>query len=90
MGSAWRGYAAAAVMILASSAAVAQDYSSRVREQCSPDARRLCPNQTLGTAEMQYCLQAHFKNISRDCVMALEDDGIVPRGTHQQHATRRR
>jgi hypothetical protein len=68
----------------------AESYSPRVREQCTPDARRFCPAHELGTPEMQYCLQAHFKNVSRECVMALEDDGHVPRGTYQQHASRRR
>ncbi len=37
---------------------------------------------------MRYCMEAKFRNVSRDCVIALEDDGLVPRGTHQQHARR--
>jgi hypothetical protein len=37
---------------------------------------------------MRYCMEAKFRAVSRDCVLALEDDGLVARGTHRRHATR--
>lgn len=63
--------------------------SQRVKSMCTPDAERLCPQHPLGSEQMRYCMEAKFSNISRDCVKALEDDGLVSPGTHKQHASRR-
>lgn len=70
---------------LVATRADAQDYkptdvSKRVRDTCTPDARRLCPNQPLGSSAMVYCMETRARSISRDCKVALEDDGVVPRG----------
>ncbi|HRK19550.1 MAG TPA: hypothetical protein PK970_11380 [Hyphomicrobiaceae bacterium] len=70
---------------LVATRASAQDYkpadvSKRVRDTCTPDARRLCPNQPLGSSAMVYCMESRARSISRDCKVALEDDGVVPRG----------
>ena len=56
------------------------DVSERVKAQCTSEALRLCPNHPLGSNQMVYCMEAKAKNISRDCQVALEDDGVVPRG----------
>jgi hypothetical protein len=74
-----RTTALAAVLLLAT-AGIAAANSPRVQNACVGDARRLCPNQKLGSAEMRYCMEANATRLSRTCVKALEDDGIVPRG----------
>jgi hypothetical protein len=84
-----RASAAAAVMGILSAAAVAE-VSTKVQNACTPDARRLCPEHSLGSEEMRYCMEAKFKNISKDCVLALEDDGLVARGTYADNSARRR
>lgn len=66
-----------------------QGVSQHVKNMCTPDAQRLCPEHPLGTEKMRYCMEAKFSNISRDCVKALEDEGLVASGTHKQHANRR-
>lgn len=58
----------------------AMSVSERVRTMCTPDALRLCPEHSLGSSEMRYCMEAKQRLISRDCQSALEDDGLVPRG----------
>jgi hypothetical protein len=63
-----------------------QSYSSSVASKCTPDAMRLCPEQALGSTEMRYCMESKARQISRDCIIALEDDGILPRGTRNRQA----
>jgi hypothetical protein len=70
---------AAALLIVTQSSADAQS-SGRVRGACSADAKRLCPREKRDSAEMRYCMEAKGRQLSRTCVRALEDDGIVPRG----------
>ena len=71
---------AAALATIIVPAAQAQDSSRRVRQACSGDAHRLCPREKKDSAEMRYCMEAKGKQLSRNCVRALEDDGIIPRG----------
>jgi hypothetical protein len=66
------------------------DVSIKVQNACIPDAQRLCPQHMLGSEEMRYCMEAKFKSISRDCVLALEDEGLVARGTYADNSSRRR
>ncbi len=61
-------------------AASAEPSSRRVRMACSGDAQRLCPREKKDSPEMRYCMEAKGRQLSRSCVRALEDDGIVPRG----------
>jgi hypothetical protein len=79
-----RALAASAVLatsLLAfNDAAQAEPSSRRVRIACSPDAKRLCPREKPDSPEMRYCMEAKGRQLSRTCVRALEDDGIVPRG----------
>lgn len=72
--------ALATAFILATVGAASAQDSPRVQNACSGDARRLCPKQKLGSSEMRYCMEANAQRLSRGCVKALEDDGIVPRG----------
>ena len=76
--------AGAVLSVLCAASASAQDYkptdvSARVRNQCTSDAMRLCPQHPLGSNQMVYCMEAKSAQISRDCQAALEDDGVVPR-----------
>jgi hypothetical protein len=80
--------AAASFILACTSLAAAQSnvpaqtlFSTSVVTQCTPDAMRLCPEHALGSTEMRYCMEAKAKALSRDCMVALEDEGIVPRGT---------
>ena len=80
---------AATALGMLSAAAVAQ-VSAKVQNACTPDALRLCPQHTLGSEEMRYCMEAKFKNISRECVQALEDDGHIKRGSYADNSPQRR
>ena len=78
---------------LAQEAVETPDYTQkavteRVRQTCSPEARRLCPSHPLGSNQMVYCMQAMARRISRDCKVALEDDGFVPRGHFRRLSSR--
>jgi hypothetical protein len=55
-------------------------FSKKVRIACSADAKRLCATSKLGSPEMEYCMEAKGKYLSRECKRALEDDGVIPRG----------
>ena len=68
------------VMIIGQTVAEAQTSSKRVRQACSGDAHRLCPREKKDSPEMRYCMEAKGRQLSRGCVRALEDEGIVPRG----------
>jgi hypothetical protein len=68
-----------ALLVAGQTAAEAQS-SRRVRQACNSDAKRLCPREKSDSAEMRYCMEAKGRQLSRTCVRALEDDGIVPRG----------
>lgn len=69
-----------AVLVSGLAPAEAEPSSRRVRQACSGDAQRLCPREKKDSAEMRYCMEAKGRQLSRNCVRALEDDGIVPRG----------
>jgi hypothetical protein len=79
-----RALAASAVLcagVLAfTGSAEAEPSSRRVRLACTGDAQRLCPREKKDSAEMRYCMEAKGRQLSRGCVRALEDDGVVPRG----------
>lgn len=71
---------AAATLFGSYQVASADDVSRKVRNACNTDAKRLCPNNKFGSSELRYCMEANGRRLSRPCVQALEDDGIVPRG----------
>jgi hypothetical protein len=70
----------AATLLASTGAAEAESSSRRVRLACTGDAKRLCPREKPDSPEMRYCMEAKGRQLSRTCVKALEDDGIVPRG----------
>ena len=77
------------VAIAGVSIAEANAQSARVRNACTADARRLCPQYKAGTSELRYCMESRGRSLSHGCVMALEDEGIVPRGTLLRERARR-
>ncbi len=74
--------------IAAASAQQSSVYSEYLREKCTPDVMRHCSEHALGSAEMRYCMEAKFRMLSRDCVVALEDEGFVPRSARKVQAQR--
>lgn len=71
------------IATLAASAAAAsagEEVSKKVRSACKIDAKQLCPKDKFGSSELRYCMEANGRRLSRSCVQALEDDGVVPRG----------
>jgi hypothetical protein len=66
--------------ILALTATSADAVSRKVRIACTADAKRLCPTAKAGSPELDYCMEAKGKYLSRECKRALEDDGIIPKG----------
>jgi hypothetical protein len=75
-----------AVTLTSAASAQQQSFSSGIISKCSPDAMRLCPEHAIGSTEMRYCMEAKAKQLSKDCLIALEDDGVVPRGTSKRQA----
>ena len=71
---------ALALAALLAPAAQTETSSRRVRNACQSDAKRLCPREKPDSEAMRYCMEAKGRQLSRNCVRALEDDGIVPRG----------
>jgi hypothetical protein len=65
---------------LAISSSPADAVSRKVRVACAADAKRLCPNTKAGSPELDYCMEAKGRYLSRECKRALEDDGIIPKG----------
>lgn len=62
--------------------------SPRVRAACTGDAKRLCPQYTAGSSEMRSCMEARGRSLSHGCILALEADGIIARGTLQRYRGR--
>lgn len=72
---------ALAALTAASTLAPAGAQESRaVRKACTADVHRLCPREKPDTPEMRYCVEAKGRQLSRNCIRALEDDGTIPRG----------
>ena len=69
------------LMLTCAAPADAQDRASRrVKNACASDARRLCPREKGDSPEMNYCMEAKGRQLSRNCIRALEDEGTIPRG----------
>lgn len=72
--------AALALMTMGFSSSV-DAQSAKVKNACNADARRLCPQYKLDSSELRYCMKSRGRSLSHGCVSALEDAGIVSRGT---------
>lgn len=71
---------AVAALSMASANASEEPVSRAIKNACNSDAKRLCPNNKLGSSSLRYCMEANGRRLSRTCVRALEDEGVVPRG----------
>ncbi len=74
------GLLLAAASMAAALTPAAAETPRAVRKACTSDAKRLCPREKADSPEMNYCMEAKAKQFSRNCVRALEDAGMVPRG----------
>lgn len=75
---------AALLLVSVASGMDAYAQSARVRTACTADAKRLCPKYKANSPELRYCMESRGRSLSRGCILALEDDGIVPRGTYSR------
>lgn len=69
-----------AALSLSPADASEEPVSRAIKNACNSDAKRLCPNDKLGSSSLRYCMEANGRRLSRTCVRALEDEGVVPRG----------
>jgi hypothetical protein len=72
---------ASALLMVVGLGATADAQSARVRNACNADARRLCPQYKLDSSELRYCMESRGRSLSHGCIRALEDEGIISRGT---------
>ena len=49
-----------------------------VKVACSSDYNRFCPRYKVGTGKLNRCMRSNGKRLSRVCVRALIDNGMVP------------
>ena len=74
------GLGLAAVSLAAMLAPASAETPRRVRNACAGDAKRFCPREKPNSPEMEYCMEAKGQQLSRQCIRALEDEGMIPRG----------
>ena len=74
------GLALAALSMAVALAPVSAETPRRVRSACAVDAQRFCPREKPNSPEMEYCMEAKGRQLSRQCIRALEDAGMIPRG----------
>ena len=68
-----------AISILAafSTAAFAGPVTDEERQNCAYDYRQYCNQDGLGSNLLRDCMRAHGKELSAQCIKALEDAGEV-------------
>ncbi len=73
----------------------ASDVSARrgvpdsVKVACSNDYSRFCPRYKIGTSKLNRCMRSNGKRLSKVCVRALIDHGMVPRSLLRKARQRR-
>jgi hypothetical protein len=75
--------AIAALMVTLSTAAFAGPVTDEERQYCAHDYRQYCGQDGLGSNLLRDCMRAHGKELSAQCIKALEDAGEV---TKQEEA----
>jgi hypothetical protein len=60
-----------------------------VKVACSSDYNRFCPRYKVGTSKLNRCMRSNGKRLSRVCVRALIDHGMVPRSLLRKARQRR-
>lgn len=82
----WSGWAAVVLLAggliaaLPTSDAVAKrPVPDSVKVACSGDYKRFCGRYKIGTSKLNQCMRSNGKRLSRVCIRALVDNGMVPR-----------
>jgi hypothetical protein len=70
--------AALAIMMAALSATDAFAFSKRVRRACGFDYQDFCSQHDPNGSAVRRCFEANRKSLSKGCVRALVDSGLVP------------
>ena len=60
-------------------ATTAEAYNDQVTRTCTDDYLAYCKQHHPDSTETRYCMEAHRKELSKQCVQALIDAGEVPR-----------
>ncbi len=70
--------AALAIVMAALSATDAFAFSKRVRRACGFDYQNFCSQHDPGGSAVRRCFEANRRSLSKGCVSALVDSGLVP------------
>jgi hypothetical protein len=77
---AYRGLTAAAgCLLLVAIAPAAHAYSARVNAACENDYYRFCSAYAVGSTSLSACMEASRRSLTKRCIDALVDAGLVPR-----------
>ena len=63
--------ALAAAFLASAAAAQSAADSAEVRQACTADFQKACPNATPGNGSLKACARAHFMSFSRPCKTTL-------------------
>jgi hypothetical protein len=70
--------AALAIVMAAASATDAFAFNKRVRRACGLDYQDFCSQHDPNGSAVRRCFEANRKSLSKGCVRALVDSGLVP------------
>lgn len=68
-----------AAALLGIAAPGAEAYSARVNAACENDYYRFCSAYAVGSSSLNACMEASRKSLTKRCIDALIDAGLVPR-----------
>lgn len=71
--------ALAAMLVAIASAGPVMAYSAKVENACRDDYFRHCSSYPVGSASLRLCMEAKASSLTRTCVNALIDAGMVDR-----------
>ena len=59
-------------------------YSARVNSACKTDFYKFCPSYKVDSPQLRECMRSAGGNISRRCLDALADSGVISRKYHSK------
>ena len=62
----------------------ASAYSARVNSACKTDFYKFCPSYKADSPQLRDCMLSAGGNISRRCIDALADSGVISRKYHSK------
>jgi hypothetical protein len=74
-----RAIAAAATVSLVCTWGIASAYDDKVQKDCGDDYIAYCSKHAPESAETRYCMEAHRDQLTKQCVKALVEAGMVPK-----------